>query len=267
MTTTTPMLVRTPFAVALAFAGLLPAAHAFQPLITDDTGTQGAGGNQLEFAVDRDRVKEAGDVERVRTLPLVYTRGVSDALDVFVQADHTRIRSTVPGADASGAGSPVLGFKWRFFENEASKTSVGLKPEVVLPVNESREDKGLGVGRTSYGATVILTQEVGFGAVHANAFSGRERFRDKVVNPDVTVTRLSVAPVWDVSEQFKLALDVGSETAKAAGVKVRANFVEVGAVYAPNKDLDLALGFVRSTDDSTPEVVVNSVTAGVTWRF
>lgn len=261
------MRVRAPLALTLAFAGALPAAHAFQPLITDDTGTQGAGGNQLEFAINNDRAKAAGEVERVRTLPVVYTRGVSDAVDVFVQANHTRIRSTVPDSDASGVGSPSLGFKWRFFENEASKTSIGLKPEVVLPVKASREDKGLGVGRTSYGATVILTQEVPFGAVHANAFSGRERFRDAVVNPDVTVTRLSLAPVWDVSEQFKLALDVGSETAKAAGVKVRATFVEVGAVYAPSKDVDLALGFVRSTDDSTPEVVVNSVTAGVTWRF
>jgi hypothetical protein len=35
----------------LAGIALFPAlASAFQPLVTDDPGTQGAGGNQLEFS-------------------------------------------------------------------------------------------------------------------------------------------------------------------------------------------------------------------------
>jgi len=38
--------------LALATLFLLPTvASAFQPLVTDDTGTQGAGGNQVEAAL------------------------------------------------------------------------------------------------------------------------------------------------------------------------------------------------------------------------
>lgn len=252
--------------LALAFAGVLPAAQAFQPLITDDTGTQGAGGNQLELSINHDRAKAAGEVDRVRTVPLVYTRGITDAIDAFVQVDHTRIRTADPAGNASGAGSPVLGVKWRFYETE-SGTSFGLKPEVALPVSEARENQGLGVGKASYGATLILTQEVPFGAIHVNAFGGKERARDSVANPDVKITRFSVAPVWDITGQFKLALDVGTESAAVDSLKARANFVEIGGVYAPNQDVEIALGFIRATDDSTPEVVVNSATAGITWRF
>jgi|GEM_PF-2455259 len=45
----------------LWLAGWLPtAAAAFQPLITDDAGTQGAGGNQLEAAYNRTSDKLTG---------------------------------------------------------------------------------------------------------------------------------------------------------------------------------------------------------------
>jgi hypothetical protein len=45
--------------VTLAGIALSPTlALAFQPLVTDDTGTQGAGGNQLEFSYSRFVEKE-----------------------------------------------------------------------------------------------------------------------------------------------------------------------------------------------------------------
>ncbi|MCK9389066.1 MAG: transporter [Sulfuritalea sp.] len=252
----------------LLLAAAAPAVFAFQPLITDDTGTQGKGGNQLEFSVNEDRASLAGDTTKTRTLQAAYTRGVSETLDVYFAAGLASIRSTVSGADADGGGNPALGAKWRFFENEASKTSFGLKPEIRLPISADKETAGLGTGRTSYGLTLIMTQEVPFGAVHANLAAGRNRFSDKVSNPDdATTTRASIAPVWDVSEEWKLALDVGSETEAAGGNRTRSNFAEIGAIYSPNKDIDFALGFVRRNDNANPRTTTNSATAGVTWRF
>lgn len=242
-------------------------AFAFQPLITDDTGTQGTGGNQLEFSINRDRARILGETINVTTLPGVYTRGLTDALDVFVSANHTRIRSTVPGIDASGGGNPSFGAKWRFYENEANKLSFGAKPEIILPVSSSKEDQGLGSGKTSYGLTFILTKEMPFGAIHANLFTGRERFREPAINPDITYTRVSIAPTWDVADKWKLALDVGSESAKEDAVKARTDFAEIGAIFAPNEDLEFALGIIRSIDDQEPKTGTTSATLGVTWRF
>jgi hypothetical protein len=246
-----------------AFA--LPAA-AFQPLVTDDTGTQGERGNQVEFSIDTDRTKEAGETTRTRTLPLTYTRGLSDALDVFAGISHVRIRSSSPGADASGSGNPVLGAKWRFFESESSKTSLGLKPEILLPVSHARETIGLGNGRTSWALTFIVTQEVAFGAIHANLATARNRFRDPLA-PISTATAVSIAPVWDVAPGWKLALDLGYEAESAGGVKTRTRFAELGAIYSPSENLDFALGVIRSTNSADPRLTTNSATLGVTWRF
>ena len=249
----------------LLLATLAPAALAFQPLVTDDTGTQGSGGNQIEFAVNQDRATVAGATTTLRTLPLVFTRGLSDTVDVFVQANHTSV--SAPGASASGSGNPSFGAKWRFFDDEHSKTSLALRPEIRLPISAAREADGLGNGRMSSLLSLILTQEVPFGAVHANLASGRNRFRDTVANPDATTGRVSVAPVWDVSEQWKLALDVGIETEDAGGTKTRTNFGEIGAIYSPNKDLDFSLGVIRRNDNANPATTTHSATLGVTWRF
>ena len=250
-------------------AGLLAlctvSAHALQPLVTDDTGTHGQGGNQLEFSWTEERAKTAGETERARTLPAVYTRGVSEQLDLYLGVAHQRLHGG--GATASGLGNPTLGAKWRFYENEASGTSLAFKPEILLPVSEGREQDGLGAGKTSGNLTFILSQDVPFGAVHVNAGVGRERFKNREENPDASIWRASVAPVWDVNEQWKLAFETGVESAKAAGERVRTSFYQVGAIYSPNSNVDLALGLMRSRDDASPKTRTDTVSAGLTWRF
>ena len=250
------------FALVMGAAG---SASALQPLITDDTGTQGAGGNQLEASYGRDRTRVDGDTERVHTVSSGYTYGVTDSVDIYASAAWSRIR--VSGDDASGLGNTVLGAKWRFFESEGSGTSLAIKPEVAIPVTASRERDGLGTGKTSGSLTVILSQDLPFGSIHFNAGVGRDRFRDSDENPRTDYKRFSLAPVWDVSEQWKLALDVGIESARADGHTVRAKFAEVGAIYSPSKDVDLALGLIRTTDNESPKSTTHTLTGGVTWRF
>ena len=250
-------------------AGLLVfgavSAHALQPLITDDTGTQGSAGNQLEFSWSEARAKAGGDTERTSTLPMVYTRGITETVDLYLGLAPQRIRAA--SETAAGLGNTAIGAKWRFFENEESGTSLAVKPEVLLPVSSARERDGLGAGKTSGNLTFILSQEVPFGSVHLNAGVGRERFKDRSSNPDATIWRASVAPVWEVSEEWKLAFDTGVESAKAGGDRVRTAFVEIGAIYSPNKQLDLALGVIHSRDNDTPRTSTGTVSAGLTWRF
>jgi hypothetical protein len=238
-------------------------SSALQPLITDDTGTQGAGGHQLEFTYNRDRTRSDGETERVHSVPVVYTYGLTETLDIFAGIDYSRIR--VPGDRASGFGNTVIGAKWRFFENEASGTSLAIKPEVAIPVSSQREDDGLGVGKTSGNLTLILSQEVPFGAVHFNVGVGRDRFRHS--DDNATNRHFSVAPVWELSEQWQLALDVGIDRSRSDGHTARSKYAEIGAIYAPNKDIELALGFIRTSDDEHPKSTTHGVTVGLTWHF
>lgn len=265
---TVPKIMHFALAATLAvFTGASTHVMAAQPLITDDTGTQGAGGNQLEFGATEDRAVQGATTTKTRSIPLTYTRGITDTVDLFVSASSINIRSTNTAADASGGGNPSVGGKWRFYENEGSKTSFGFKQEVRIPVNVEKERLALGVGRTSYTSTFIVTQEVPFGAVHANLWSSQDRYKDLTVNPDANTTRFSVAPVWEVTEKFKLVLDAGAESKRTNAATTRTRIGEIGAIYSPTKELDFALGIIRKTDNAAAQTTTNSVTAGVTWRF
>ena len=254
-------------AALMAFAGFSLPVCAYQPLITDDTGTQGKGGNQLEFALIEDRAETAGKIERLRALPLVYTRGVTETIDVFAGLVYSQTRSESPGSDASGSSDPILGVKWRFYEDEKTETSFAVKPVIILPVGADHDNVALGNGKASGNLTFILTHETAFGAIHFNAGVSRNRYRDILQNPDATTTRVSIAPVWGVSAQWKLAFDVGTESQRAEGARVRAYYAELGAIYSPSKDLDWSLGVLRSSNNDSPGTTRNTASAGLAWRF
>ncbi len=252
---------------ALVLATLSHAALAFQPLITDDTGTQGQGGKQIEVAYVEEQASLAGDTTRARTLPLVYTWGASDAIDVYVGIVPKQIRSSIPGVDTGGLGNTALGAKWRFMDSADSGTSLAIKPEIRLPVSASQEAAGLGAGVTSYGLTLILSQELSFGAIHFNLARGLNLFLEPDTRPHASSLRASVAPVWNVSEQWKLALEMGRESVSAGGDTTTSQFVQLGAIYSPSNDIDVAVGLLRSTDDAADQTTTTAATLGLTWRF
>ena len=251
--------------------GLVPAipfaALAFQPLITDDTGTQGEGGNQIEAGYNRTTDKTPGGRTVTHEIPLVFTRGITDELDIYVGGTRTRIAPDAPAATESGWSNPVIGAKWRFYDDEASKLSFALKPEVSFGVSDSKEARGLGTGKTSYGVGLLMTRETGFGSFLANLQVDRANYSDDTLNAAERRTqyRLSVAPVWDVTEGWKLALDTGVMTNPDRTAKDWMGYVELGAIYSPSKDLDFALGIIRNNRDGNTQTT--QLTTGITWRF
>jgi hypothetical protein len=254
-------------AALMALAGASVPADAYQPLVTDDTGTQGHAGNQLEFALIEDRAESAGAVERVHARALVYSRGLSETVDVFAGLIYSQLRSDIPGRDASGGSDPLFGVKWRFYAHEPSKTSFAIKPVIVQPVGSDRDNAALGNGKTSGNLTFILTHEVAFGAIHFNAGVFRNRYRDTLNNPDATTTRVSIAPAWHLGAHWKLAADLGTESERASGSSVRARFAQLGAVYSPNTNLDWSLGILSSSKNDNPRTTRTIASAGLTWRF
>lgn len=247
---------------------MLPvAAWAMQPLATDDTGTQGAGGNQIEASYNRTSDKAPGSKTITHEVPLVVTRGFTDALDLYAGIGWQKISPDAPGAVERGWGNTAVGAKWRFYDNESSKLSFALKPEIQFPVSRNREARGLGTARTSYSLGLLMTQETAFGAVHANLAAERVNFADTALDDAErrTLYRLSVAPVWDVAEEWKLALDAGVMTNPDRTAKARMGYVEIGAIYSPDKDLDLALGVIRNVMDGSANTW--QATIGLTWRF
>lgn len=253
--------------VGCAIAGAASYCFALQPLITDDTGTQGRGGNQLELSLTGDRSSVGGALTRTSIWDVVFTRGLTDRLDVFVGASHLQIRTYDPAMDTRGTGNPMIGLKWRLIESEGASGSFALKPEIGLPVSQSNEAGGFGTGKTSFALTGIYTRQVPFGDLHVNLTFGRERYRNAMISPDATTTRFSLAPVWNLDEQWKLVLDVGVVSKRAGDENLRSSFIEMGTIYSPNADFDLAFGLVRAANNADPRETVSTATTGITWRF
>lgn len=256
------------FSRLIGLALAMPAvALAFQPLITDDTDTQGTGGNQLEVSYGRTTDKAPGVRTVIQEVPLVYTRGITDAIDLYLGTTRLRISANAPATRESDWGNTVAGAKWRFYDNENSKLSFALKPEVSFAVSDDSEARGLGAGRTSYGLGLLMTRETGFGSFLGNLIIDRLNYADDTLNAAERRTqyRLSVAPVWDVAENWKLAFDAGAMTNPDRAAKDWMGYVELGASYSPGKDLDLALGVIRYNRDGDAKTIQGTV--GVTWRF
>ena len=249
--------------VAALFVLLAGSAHAAQPLVTDDTGTQGQGGKQVEVSHVDAQARLGGDTTRTRTLPLVFTIGVSDTLDLYVGATPTDIAAGT--TSVTGWGNTALGAKWRFLENEASRTSLALKPEVRLPVGASQEADGLGTGATSYSLALILTQETDFGAVHVNLGGASDRYSD--ARPTARTLRMAVAPVWNITDQWRVALEYSAVQVTVDSQSTTTQLVQLGAIYSPSKDLDLAMGLMRSADGTASPTTTTTTTLGLTWRF
>jgi hypothetical protein len=76
---------------------------------------------------------------------------------------------------------------------------------------------------------------------------------------------LSAAPVWDVTERWKLALDVGMMTNPDRAQRTFMGYAEIGAIYSPANQLDLAVGLVRNFRDGAASTTF--FTGGVTGRF
>jgi len=238
-------------------------AQAYQPLVTDDTGTQGKGGNQIEFTWingrDHDRSSTPATTVITDALPLVYTHGITDTLDLYAGGTWLRIKD---GSSVTGWGNPVAGAKWRFYEREDG-FSLGFKPEIQFPVSVDAEAKGLGVSNTSYSGLLILTCPTGFGVIHANAFYARVSDDTGSLRKDQW--RLSLAPVWQVDEHWKLALDLGLQThPDRASNKQTMGYGLIGAVYSPHEKLDLSLGAQKLFDNGRDTRLAS---LGLTWRF
>jgi hypothetical protein len=264
--TTIDLLVRLRLIAFLSLSSLAFGVNAFQPLITEDADTLGRGCNQFELSVGQDQEKSDGETIRRLDIPLVFTRGLTDSLDVYAGAAYARIRPDATG-NGKGISNPMVGAKWRFYRNEESKTSVALKPEILFPVSALHEEAGLGVGKTSGSLTLALTQGIGFGEIYVNAVIGRDRFRNTDIAHDVTYSRFSAAPVWEVTEEWQLALDAGAEIANGGGTRTYKRYAELAAIYLPSKDLDFSLGFIVATDNQSPCTTTYTPVASMSWRF
>ncbi len=260
---------------ALALAAtvsMAPTAHAFFPFVTDDTGTQGQGGNQIE--VNYEFVKERNDeldLEGrpvgtgsgvINTFPAGYTYGLTDNLDLFVGV----ARQTSP---VNGWLNTELGAKWVFAGDQAQGWSAAIKPTLFLPISKNMQDRGLGNARTNVGLTLVSSYMTDTHELHLNLdyTSNNYASTESSEAQRKALWRVSAAPVYVISDQWKAGLGIGFETNPTFSSRYQA-FGELGLQYAPMENLQLGLGIIGATAlNSTDNGWSWALTTGIAYQF
>ncbi|AHB74689.1 MULTISPECIES: transporter [Pandoraea] len=240
-------------AAIVTIAALAPlAAQAANPLVTDDTGTQDTGNWQLELNSEWLTLPTARQQQWTNTL----TYGVLPNLDLALQAPYQRIR---PDGDGwtSGLTDLTLQAKWRFIET--AQWSLGLKPFVTLPT--ASQERNLGNGRATTGANLLMQYNLDRWTFLANA---GYTWNNNSIGNRRNLWNASTAVLFSVTDELRLAADIGIATNTDTSTQTKPAYALVGAIYSPTKDLDLDVGYKRGLN---PTSLAHSVQAGVTIRW
>lgn len=226
-------------------------SHAAHPLITDDTGTQGSGGNQIEVNADWD---QEGDT-KTQTGSLTYTRGAADTVDVFMGVPHTRSRP-------EGVNDVSLGLKWRFYDS--GDLSLGIKPEYLLATGDAQQ--GLGNGKDSYSVTLMLQYQMGdftglvnLGGVHNNYSDPEAQEANRQ-----WVEKRSLALLYAANKRLTLAVDTGQARHPSKAQAQDPQYLLLGAIYLASAGIYVDAGFKRGLSSSETDT---QLTVGLTWQF
>jgi hypothetical protein len=150
--------------MAWILAALL--AQGGPPLLTDDPGTPGVGRSELNIAFTVEKFKH----ETLYEAPLLdFNYGVGERIQLKIELPWL-LKHETPGPDASGLGNILLGFKYRFLDQDPSGADVSFYPQAELRTTAHSRQAGL-VGE---GLTLLLPIQAArdFGPVAINGELG-----------------------------------------------------------------------------------------------
>ena len=272
---------------AALLASLASSAHAFEPLNTDDAGTIGKSVNQIEqyFYVLHNNVagnpggvstpgEEYRGLGNAKAFPLTFTHGLSESTELSIATTYY----ATPRGYYSPITNNILGLKWRFWGDGERGLTMAIKPSITLPASTSQQVQGLGLAKTNYELSYILSYYWDSFQVHSNISYARNPYNTNysisgTFSPyQVNLISGSIAPVWIVNSWLKLALDIGSSIDTSSNAAAVNDYGMVAAIFRVNKNVDIGLSYLQNS--TTPNnawtsrgLASDRSEIGVTWRF
>jgi hypothetical protein len=260
---------------AIAITGTLLApwcAHAFFPFITDDTGTQGSGTNQVELIYEHSRehngvfdlddrvIGTESSVSNV--VPASWAYGVSDNLDVFAgvarQLNQPR-----------GWLNTEVGLKWVFWGDQTRGWSAAIKPALLIPVSSAMQARGLGNARTNAAVALVGSYMAPSHELHLNvAYTGNRSSEPMSEESERrNLWRVSVAPIYVINDDWKAGFDLGLQTNPTQASRYQA-VASIGVQYAATDSLQLGVGLIGTAPINANEKSWGyALTTGLTYQF
>jgi hypothetical protein len=244
---------------AAAFALLTAPAWAAHPLITDDTGTQGAGGNQAEFTFDRAESGKSPTKAHENAFAFTYTRGLSDSLDFFIGGVRLDMQdpSSNDGARVKGEGDSALGLKWRYAEKDG--LSLGLK--LTASIGTGDDTRGLGAGRSTQSLLHVTQWETKAGDFLVNLGISNN---GKTADERRTLWNASAAWLVPVREDLTFALDIGASQQASKDNSKHPAYALIGLIWSVTEKIDLDVGYKHGLNDQESD---SQLGVGLTVRW
>jgi hypothetical protein len=237
-------------------------SFAARPLVTDDSGTVGKGGFQVELGVETFSWQDREDGVKFKDTEAsgVFTYGLLDNIDIVARFPCVWGKVKENGAtvfDANRLSDISLEAKWRFFEKDGF--GLALKPGITLPTGNDK--KGFGTGRVTYGITFIASKELEPFGLHFNA--GYTRNENKV-DERKDLFSVSLAATYEVIKGLNMVGDIGTGSNTDSSISTAPAFALVGLNYAVNDHIMLDAGYKFGLNK---QEVDYAITAGITFSF
>ena len=244
--------VRFPTQVLLFLVGLASsAAWAIHPLITEDTGTQGRGGWQLEVNTEKTRDQSNGTTIRTFQPAATLSYGALDNLDLQITPAYVRQKSD--DVSVGGKLDTALDAKWRFYEN--GPLSFGLKPGITLPTGHDEE--GRGAGHTTWGSLAIVSYEREGWAIHSHTGYRHNR---NTLGQRKSLWHISAALWLKPTEALKLVVDRSYDTNLDPSSNTTVRQTILGIIYSVTPHLDVDAGLRRGNEPAIDRALMLGVT-------
>lgn len=275
--------------IVLIFLLTISSALAFEPLNTDDAGTVEAGRNQIEqyfFSINRHSNNSVSPIDIVtpgeeysgqsnaKAFPFTYTRGISETVEAFIATTYYN----QPSGSFTRFSNSLIGFKWRFLNDEENRYALAIKPTLVFPANKQQQVNGLGSATMNYGVNLIASRywdqlEIHFNFSYMHSSYNTNFAVGQSTDPNRTnIFFISAAPVLTIIPGVKVALDVGATTNPPTQEQYLSTYGLIALILSPSDNIDIGLSAMRSAGSYGTVLSANGPNAtrteiGVTWRF
>ena len=238
---------------------LFTVCYAAHPLVIDDTGTQGKGKFQFEINSEYGHDEEGGVTEKAFEVSAVLSYGIIDNLDIVFAVPYQHIKLEDSGISFSegGLSDISLEIKWRFYENNG--LSLALKPGITFPTGD--EEKGLGIGKATYGVFFIGTKTMEPWAFHLNiGYSRNENNADERED----IWHASAAVEYEAAKDLKVVANIGTETNPDRSSSTNPAFILGGIIYAVSENISIDFGLKAGLNSAETDY---ALLAGIAMRF
>ena len=169
-------LLQSLLALAVGLVPRLAAAQGGPPLLTDDPGTPGAGRTELNVAFTVEKHKD----ETLYEAPQVdFNFGVGERIQIKVELPWV-ISHESPGGAESGLGNLLLGFKYRFLDEDSSGIDLSVYPQFDFNTSAHSRRSGLVPEGMELLLPVEVARDLGWFAVNAElGYLLREEFEEE----------------------------------------------------------------------------------------